>query len=184
MTLNDIIIASLTQLDRGHDAQTLDVWRDKLTRFADEAIADLALVIKPKRTDNVTVKHGVFSVNTLPRQCIKILSVSKDGNPVSFKEGNFSEEILVPSLANSEHENASVTYIYIPGTLESGTDEPEIPKRYHSLIVCYVIARERGSGEVSLQRGSNIYFEMYEAGKRSIRPHFGGKDNYKLLNRW
>ena len=34
MTLNDIIVSALAQLDRGHDAQTLDTWREKLTRFA------------------------------------------------------------------------------------------------------------------------------------------------------
>ena len=37
MTLNDIIVSALAQLDRGHDAQTLDTWREKLTRFANEA---------------------------------------------------------------------------------------------------------------------------------------------------
>ena len=42
MTLNDIIVSALAQLDRGHDAQTLDIWRDKFTRFANEAVVDLA----------------------------------------------------------------------------------------------------------------------------------------------
>lgn len=182
MTLNDIIIASLTQLDRGHDAQTLEIWRDKLTRFADEAIIDLSTVIKPRRTDSVAVVDGVFTVHSLPRQCIKILSVKKDNVFLFFKEGDSSDEICVPSISAAD--TVDVTYIYVPGTLSSGSDEPEIPKHYHSLIVCYVIARERSSGEVSIQRGGNIYFQMYEAGKRSIRPHFGGADNYKLLNRW
>ncbi len=182
MTLNDIIVASLTQLDRGHDAQTLEIWRDKLTRFADEAIIDLASVIKPRRTDSITVINGVFDIRTLPRQCVKVLSVKKDDVLLFFREGDSSDEICIPSLPSSD--TVKVTYIYIPGTLSSGSDEPEIPKRYHSLIVCYVIARERSSGEVSVQRGSNIYFQMYEAGKKSIRPHLGGKENYKLLNRW
>ena len=38
MTLNDIIVSALAQLDRGHDAQTLDIWRDKFTRFANDAV--------------------------------------------------------------------------------------------------------------------------------------------------
>ena len=42
MTLNDIIVSALAQLDRGHDAQTLDTWREKLTRFANEAVLDLS----------------------------------------------------------------------------------------------------------------------------------------------
>ena len=41
MTLNDIIVSALAQLDRGHDAQTMDVWRDKFTRFANDAVTDI-----------------------------------------------------------------------------------------------------------------------------------------------
>lgn len=182
MTLNDIIVAALTQLDRGHDAQTIDIWRDKLTRFADEAIMDLASVIKPRRTETVTVNNNVFDVRLLKRQCVKILCIKKNDVLLFFKEGDSSEQICIPSLSASD--TVEITYIYIPGTLSSGADEPEIPKQYHSLIVCYVIARERSSGEVSIQRGGNIYFQMYEAGKRNIRPHLGAKDNYKLINRW
>ena len=45
-------------------------------------------------------------------------------------------------------------------------------------------ARERASGEVGVQRGGNIYFQMYEAGKAKLRPHMGGADSYRILNRW
>ncbi|MBQ9832626.1 MAG: hypothetical protein IJO48_02730 [Clostridia bacterium] len=182
MTLNDIIVSALAQLDRGHDAQNLDIWRDKLTRFADEAIIDLASVIKPRRTDTVTVSGKTLDVRTLPRQCVKVLSVKKDDVMLLFKDDSTSSEIFIPALNDTDTVN--ITYIYIPGTLSSATDEPEIPKWYHGLIVCYVVARERSSGEVGIQKGGNIYFQMYEAGKRNIRPHLGSIENYKLLNRW
>ena len=52
MTLNDIIVSALAQLDRGHDAQTLDTWREKLTRFANEAVLDLSEAYCPRRTED------------------------------------------------------------------------------------------------------------------------------------
>lgn len=61
---------------------------------------------------------------------------------------------------------------------------PELPDWTHGLIVCYVVGRERASGEVGVQRGGNIYFQMYEAGKAKLRPHIGGADSYRILNRW
>ena len=48
MTLNDIIVSALAQLDRGHDAQTLDIWRDKFTRFANDGVTDLAEAYQPR----------------------------------------------------------------------------------------------------------------------------------------
>ena len=50
MTLNDIIVSALAQLDRGHDAQSLDVWRDKFTRFANDGVTDICATYKPRRT--------------------------------------------------------------------------------------------------------------------------------------
>ena len=37
MTLNDILTAALAQLDRGHDAQTLENYRVRLTQYANDA---------------------------------------------------------------------------------------------------------------------------------------------------
>lgn len=37
MTLNEILTAALAQLDRGHDAQTLENYRVRLTQYANDA---------------------------------------------------------------------------------------------------------------------------------------------------
>ena len=37
MTLNNILTAALAQLDRGHDAQTLENYRVRLTQYANDA---------------------------------------------------------------------------------------------------------------------------------------------------
>ena len=60
MTLNDIVVSALAQLDRGHDAQTLDIWRDKFARFANDAVADLAINTRYRLNDPVafTITHN------------------------------------------------------------------------------------------------------------------------------
>ena len=72
MTLNDIIVSALAQLDRGHDAQTLDTWREKLTRFANEAVLDLSAAYCPRRTEELTLDGKLLRTERLSRPCIRV----------------------------------------------------------------------------------------------------------------
>ena len=61
MTLNDILTAALAQLDRGHDAQTLENYRVRLTQYANDAQRELADALGLFRTDKVrTSAHRPF----------------------------------------------------------------------------------------------------------------------------
>ena len=180
MTLNDIIVSALAQLDRGHDAQTLDIWRDKLTRFANEAVSDLAKAYQPRKTELVESQDGTLDTGALSLPCLKVLSVMRNGNVEAFSSGPASGLIcLVGGPGRIE-----ICYRYTPEDMRSPTDEPCLPAWCHGLIVCYVVARERAAGDTSNQRGSSIYFQMYEAGKADLRPHVGEAEIYRLLNRW
>ena len=179
MTLNDILVSALAQLNRGHDAQTLDIWRDKLTRFANEACVDLAAVYKPRCTESISVSNKTFDTASLLHSCVKVCSLKKDGAEIPFSEGGASG-----ILAADTDGGAEITYIYMPAVLSSPTDEPELPAWCHGLIVSYVVARERASGDVNNQSGSNIYFSMYEVGKAMLFPHMGSGESYKIVNRW
>ena len=178
MTLNDMIVSALAQLDRGHDAQSLDTWRDKFARFANEAVNDLFISYQPRRTEAVALNDNVLDTAALSHECVKVLSVLQNGKPLRFHSADTG------SLKVEGAGSADVTYIYAPREMTSPADTPELPEWMHGLVVCYIVARERASGDASLQRGCNIYFQMYEAGKRSIRPHLGDPGSYKLLNRW
>lgn len=180
MTLNDIIVSALAQLDRGHDAQTMDVWRDKFTRFANDAVTDICAAYKPRRTDVIDSRDGTFTTAMLSRGCRKVLFVKRNGVSEEFFDGD-SSEVIVTSGGPGTIE---VTYRCVPKELFASTDEPDIPEWMHGLIVSYVVGRERAAGDVSLQRGGNIYFQMYEAGKAAIRPHLGGEDSQRIVNRW
>lgn len=178
MTLNDIIVAALAQLDRGHDAQSLDTWRDKFTRFANEAVLDLCGQYQPRRTEDIKIEKGLFNVALLSHECIKVYAIEQGGKPLRFSGMDTG------MLAVGGSGAAQATYRFVPAILTSPTDVPEVPGWMHGLIVCYVVARERAAGDVGLQRGGNVYFQMYEAGKRGIRPHLGDTDSYRIVNRW
>lgn len=180
MTLNDIIVSALAQLDRGHDPQTLDIWRDKLARFANEAVADLSKAYQPRITESIESKDGLLDTHRLSQPCLKILSIRRLGKEEGFSTGPASG---VLALAGGPGQ-VEVSYRYAPKDMRAPTDEPGLPPWCHGLIVCYVVARERAAGDVSLQRGGNIYFQMYEAGKADLRPHAGEAQSYRLLNRW
>ena len=87
MTLNDIIVSALAQLDRGHDAQSLDVWRDKFTRFANDGVTDICVTYKPRRTETIDTRDGTFTTAMLSRGCRKVLSVKRDGREEDFYDG-------------------------------------------------------------------------------------------------
>lgn len=182
MTLNDIIVSALAQLDRGHDAQTLDTWRDKFTRFANEAVIDLSAAWCPRRTEDFTLSGKLIDTGKLQRECIRVHGVKRLGRYMTFFETGDSGVLCVPGAKADS--TVQVNYRFAPHTLSSTSDVPELPDWCHGLIVCYVVGRERASGEVGIQRGSNIYFQMYEAGKAKLRPHMGGVDSYRILNRW
>lgn len=183
MTLNDILVSALAQLDRGHDAQTLDVWRDKFTRFANDALADLTNAYRPRRRQRLELEEGHLDTQRLEKRCLSVLEVLEDGKALSFLEGGQSGVLRVEG-ASAPNAAVIVTYRYRPEEMSSPSDEPGLPRECHPLIVSYVVGRERAAGDAATQRGGNVYFQMYEAGKARLAPHVGGQDAYRILNRW
>ena len=96
MTLNDIIVSALAQLDRGHDAQTLDTWREKFTRFANEAVLDLSAAYCPRRTEDFTLTGKLLDTRKLSRPCIRVHGVKRLGRYMTFHETGDSGVLCVP----------------------------------------------------------------------------------------
>ena len=179
MTLNDILISALSQLDRGHDAQTLDTYRERLTRYANDAQSDLAYAVGLMRTDAIKPKDGIVNLRKLPRSCRKVVKVVQLDRSVPFRSGATQDDILLPY-----DETAYITYRYEPKPLENPTDVSELSEGLHGLMVSYVVGRERMAGDVSTQGGSNLYLGMYEAAKAKLRRGVGTIDAYKITNRY
>lgn len=180
MTLSDIIVSALAQLDRGHDSQSMNVWRDRMTRFANEAVGDLAHTLRLRRTDSAEVSGGVLDISTLSRPCVKLIGVWRENKPLPAAMGPDGGHVRVAAGDGT----VSVQYRYRPPDMTNPTDEPEVPEYCHGLIVTYVVARERATSDPSTQRGANVYFELYEAGKRALRPNLSEADASRFVNRW
>ena len=180
MTLNEIIVSALSQLDRGHDGQTIDTWRDKLAHFANEAALDLAHCLQLRQTETVPVVLGEIDLNALSHRCHKVLEVRQGGTAQPFYPGSNSNTIRTDCPDGS----AELLYRYLPTPMRNPTDVPGIPDWCHGLIVTYVVGRERAGGDVSTQRGANIYFEIYNAGKRNIRRDSGELETAEIRNKW
>ncbi len=179
MTLNDIMISALAQLDRDSDAATIAAYRVRFTRFANEAQHQLAEACGLTRTDSMTASHGILLLSALPRRCIKVLKVIQNGHSVPFGSGDASDKILLPYSSP-----ALVTYRYEPKALERSMDICELDSYLSGLIVTYVVGRERMGGDVSTQSGGNIYLSMFENAKAKLRTHRGTLDSYSIINRY
>lgn len=142
---------------------------------------DLALTVRPIRTEKAAIANGRIDCNALERECIRVMSIRQCGREADFYADERSAGVV---RVNAEDGEAEITYRFMPRMLTNATDEPELNEACQQLIVTYVVARERASGEVNTQRGGNIYFQLYETGKQKLRPHMGGRDAYMLKNRW
>ena len=66
MTLNDILTAALAQLDRGHDAQTLENYRVRLTQYANDAQRELADALGLFRTIKSVLRQASLTQACCP----------------------------------------------------------------------------------------------------------------------
>lgn len=178
MTLNDILTAALAQLDRGNDPQTMERFGPGLTGYVNEAQLDIAAQIAFCRTESIETDGGLVDTAGLSRQCIKVLKVCQRGREVRFARSDTGV------IALPYGDAAEVTYVCAPKPLALPGDVSELPEYTHGLMVSYAVARERMAGDVSTQRGANIYLSMYEAAKSRLRPHLGDPESYKLINRY
>jgi len=179
MTLKELLTGALLQLDRATDAQTLEAWRDKLTRYLNDAIIDLTGELQPRRTDELTLTDGTLSLMDLPRAAIKVTALTRDGKRLPFYYGFGSDDLRVPCAPDGA---IRVTYRYMPEPLRYDTDVPDLPEWCHGALICYAVGRERASGDGASLAAARACFEIYQAARRNMRAHRGELDAYAIEN--
>ena len=166
MTLKELLTGALLQLDRNTDSQTLELWRDKLTRYFNDAILDLTGEIRLRRTDPVSIAEGQIDTALLPRACLKVVSLQREGKRLPFYYGVGTGLLHVPGASDGP---AELTYRYLPPELRADTDVPELPPWCHGALIAYVVGRERASGDAMSVNAARACFELYHAATRSSR---------------
>lgn len=180
MTLKELLTGALLQLDRGTDAQTLESWRDKLTRYLNDAMIDLTSELQPRRSDTLTLTNGVLDLTQLPRSVVKVIALSRADTRLPFYYGAGTELLRVPAVTDGE---VQVTYRFMPPALKVDTDVPELPEWSHGAMIGYAVGRERASGDAGSIASARACFELYNASKRMMRAHRGELDAYAIENR-
>lgn len=180
MTLYEILTDTLRQLGRNPDAQTLELWRDRLTRYVNDAVYDIAACVRPRRTDTLAVSDRRADLSTLPCSCVKILSLTQDGAELPFLYGPSSSLIAVPMAHDGQ---AEICYRYMPAALFDDNETPELPESSHGLIVNYAVARERAAGDAASLQAAQLLFALYNDGKRRLSAHVGEADAYAIRNK-
>ncbi len=180
MTLKELLTGALLQLDRATDAQTLEAWRDKLTRYLNDAMIDLTSELQPRRTDPLTLVSGALELSALPRDVVKVIALSRGNTRLPFYYGLSTAQLRVPATEDGE---IQVTYRYMPEPLKVDTDTPDLPQWCHGALVSYAVGRERASGDSASLNAARACFELYNAAKRMMRAHRGEQDAYAIENR-
>lgn len=180
MTLKELLTGALLQLDRGTDAQTLESWRDKLTRYLNDAMIDLTSELQPRRSDPLTLTSGVLDLSLLPRSVVKVIALSRADTRLPFYYGAGTELLRVPAVSDGE---VRVTYRYMPMPLKVDTDVPDLPEWSHGAMIGYAVGRERASGDAGSIASARACFELYNAAKRMMRAHRGEMDAYAIEHR-
>ena len=180
MTLKELLTGALLQLDRGTDAQTLESWRDKLTRYLNDAMIDLVGELQPRRSDTLALADGEIDLANLPRSAVKVVALSRGDARLPFYYGASTEKLRVPVVSDGD---VLVTYRYIPEPLKVDTDVPDLPEWCHGAMIGYAVGRERANGDAASIASARACFELYNAAKRMMRAHRGEMDAYSIERR-
>lgn len=181
MTLLEMLTGALTLLERGTDAQTVEAWRDKLTRYLNDAILDMANTLQPRRSEEVTLASGEIDLSRLARGCVKVLKLVRGGRRYAFYYGAGTGKLHVPGVADGA---MTLTYRYVPAALAVDTDVPDLPVFCHGALIQYAVARERAMGDHASISSARACFDLYLAAKRSLCAHAGEADAYRIENKF
>lgn len=182
MTLNDIIVSALRQLERGTSAQTIDKYRAVFTDYANAGVRRLARRFKVTREDEIQLEDGCFDLLDLSRDCLKIVEISEDGKKRRF-DRVYTGRIRV---CNAKPDAVvKVFYRFLPREMTSTSDVPELPNHIQRALPYFVVACQRCGGDPDTQGTSSAHFSLFNSEVAMIeRETMGDFKSTKLLNRW
>jgi hypothetical protein len=179
--LSELLELALAELDHPSDTAALDLWREKLKLFANDAIDDLTRSLRPWRRDPAVLSNGTVDLSTLPYPVSKALGVERKGLRIPFYYGTDVTRVHVKGVEDGP---VDVVYRYLPAALENPNDVPQLPAACHPLIVLYMVARFQMHSDASGLSQSNLLMSLYERRKRRLRMDLDEPYGCTILNRY
>ena len=181
VTVSELIQSALAELDHPENTAALPLWKEKLLRFANEAVVDLYETFHPWRRDLLTLQNGVLDLTALPYTVAKVLGVERGGMRVPFFYGADTDTIRVPGVQDGL---MTVVYRYMPRTLILDGDEPELPSACDPLIVLYMTGRFCLTDDAQGLNHATAALSLYETRKRRLKLDFDEPTDYRIVNRF
>ena len=181
LTVTELLQSALGELDHDADTATLPLWREKLLRFANEAVVDLFGTFRPWRRDPLPLVNGTLDLSALPHPVAKVLGVERSGMRVPFYFDTDTTSIRVPGVPDGP---MTVVYRYLPEPLALDTDEPPLPAACHPLIVLYMVGRFCMTNDAQGMQHATAALSLYETRKRRMRLDFDEPTDYRITDRW
>ncbi|MEZ4628395.1 MAG: hypothetical protein R2912_10060 [Eubacteriales bacterium] len=66
----------------------MESWRDKLTRYLNDAMIDLVGELQPRRSDTLPLTDGQIDLTALPRSVVKVIALSAQARGCRFITGS------------------------------------------------------------------------------------------------
>lgn len=181
LTLHELILGALHELERPTDDITVAAWRERLTAYANEAVADLSRTFRLWRRDPVMFIDGKADLDELPFAATKVLGVEREGVRLPFGYGASTRTLTLKNLPDGI---ATVVYRYAPKPLREDSDVPDLMELCHPLIVLYMVARDRSHGDTYAVNTAKLNLSLYEAQKRKLRTDLDEPYRYRIYNRY
>ena len=181
VTVLELIQSALGELEHPEDTAALPLWKEKLLRFANEAMVDLYETFRPWRRDPLQLQRGKLDLSTLPYTVAKVLGVERSGMRVPFCFDTDTNVLCVPGVKDG---TMTVVYRYLPKTLTEDDDEPELPAACHPLIVLYMVGRFSLINDAQGLNHASAAMSLYETRKRRLKLDLDEPTDYQITCRW
>lgn len=180
MTLTDIITSTLQRI--GRSSGNTEKYENTFALYANDAIRSIAEKYQAVLAESVTLSDASFNVSALSHDLYSIVRIlDSSGSELDFDiPDNQSTGVIE---VDTEELTVTVVYRFVPTTIKNSQDVPEIPERYHGMIVYWVAGCERANGDPDTMEGATADFQMFQRELSKVRPaNFGVSSSRKLTN--
>ncbi len=161
MTLLDMKKLALAQMGEDTGAEELDEYGELLKAYINEAYMQVCRHKKQKfNEETLEFTDGRAPLSGLAKQATVILSVA-DENDSKLSFDVLADRVFLSGGVSGTY---TVQYLYLPGTLETDSDEPDLPDQDCMLLTDFATYRTLSLGNPTRQKRAEFFLMRYLSG--------------------